>query len=334
MVLHEQEFLKKIIPKLSTKNLLQGNEDAIAFFTPKNESKDAFYTVINTDTIAWSSDALPKTMTYFQFGKKLVSVTLSDVIAKGAIPQYFLCSISVPMKMTEEELAELFDGIYSACNDYNIDYLGGDLGTSTELVLTGIVLGYSKENFLIKRANAKNNDVICTTGHFGYTGLGYKHYLSDEINITNENLLEKIDNKLLEPRARNDWLSYIQKYTNACIDSSDGLAISLQHLANESGKTVRLETLPVTPELNEYINLSKDQILDIVLFGGEEFELIFTLSEDNYKALVLELQADKNVKDLPIAIGHIQEGEPTIIYDNSIISIQNKGWNALQGFTK
>ena len=109
----ENAFIKKILPHLSKLNLLQGNDDAVAWKTPENE-KDSLL-VLNIDSIAWSSDALPKTMTMYQFGMKLVTVTVSDIAAKGSHPYFFLCTISIPKDFSDSNLNELFDGLLAGC---------------------------------------------------------------------------------------------------------------------------------------------------------------------------------------------------------------------------
>lgn len=321
----EDSFLKKILPQLSKKNLLPGNDDAVAWKTPDFERESLL--VLKTDSLAWSSDALPSTMTYKQFARKLVTVNVSDVVAKGATPYYFLCALTAPQDISDATLSEIFDGLIEGCNLYQVEYMGGDLGSSKELVLTGIVVGYVQENNLRKRSSMKPNDLICTTGLFGYTGLGFGYYLEHIPNILPKSILNQINQKLLFPKARQDWLLFLRKYANATIDSSDGLAKSLEHLSNESHMQIDIEILPSFPELTQIFSIDSKEFLKAVLFAGEEFEIIFSISENNFSSLLHELTEKKMEK--PIVIGKANLGSG-INYKGSPLQLE-RPWDSLSG---
>jgi thiamine-monophosphate kinase len=324
----EDKFISQILPLLSKKNILQGNDDAVAWKQPVGEENSLL--VLNTDSIGWSSDALPKTMSYFQFGMKLVTVTVSDVIAKGAKPYFFLCTITISSDMNEENITQLFNGIQFGCKKYELEYMGGDLGSAKELVLTGIVVGYVKENLLLKRSTMKDHDYICSTGNFGFTGLGYKIYLENLNLKLPKQIAEIVDEKLLQPKARLDWLHLLQKYANATIDSSDGLFKSLIHLAQESKKQIILKKLPVFSELTNIFQENTDEYLRTVLFAGEEFEIIFSITQEKYAKLLSELENLPIMK--PILIGEVSIGSPNVIFLDKKLDFSNN-WDSFTGFT-
>ena len=323
----EDDFLKKILPLLSEKNILSGNDDAVAWKTPEEEKNSLV--VLNTDSISWSTDALPLTMTYFEFGKKLVSVTVSDVIAKGAKPYFFLGSIVVSSDLHEIDIIQLVQGLLEGCKMYDLHYLGGDVGTSKEPVLTGIVVGYVKEKFLLKRSTVKEKDFICSTGYFGYTGLGFNYYLTNMKTQLPPAILDIINQKLLNPKARLDWLELLRKYANATIDSSDGLAKSLQHLANESGKKIVIQELPAFPELENILMKDSPEYNRAILFAGEELEIIFSITENNYLELLKEME-QKDIQK-PIVIAEVKTGEQGVFYKKNKVQLQNK-WDSFHGF--
>lgn len=325
----EDTFLSKIIPLLSKNNLLPSNDDAIAWKTPKNESNSLL--VLNIDSIAWSTDALPDTMSLFDFGMKLVTVTVSDVITKGSKPYYFLSTITIPDNIPDTDLLDLFNGLLEGCKRYNLEYMGGDLGKSKELVLSGVVIGYVKENLLLKRSTIKEQDLICVTGFFGYTGLGFKYYLEKSTLVIPSAYMDVINDKMLKPKARLDWLSLLQNYANATIDSSDGLAKSLQHLVEESNKQIQLEYLPAFPELEKILEKDSDDYIRSVLYAGEEFEIIFTISEQNYKNLLEEIT--KNEMQKPIIIGRATKGQAKVFYKGIELPDDNN-WDSFNGFQK
>lgn len=325
----EDSFLSHILPLLSRNNLLPGNDDAVAWKTPEGEDKSLV--VLNTDSIAWSTDALPVTMSLHDFGMKLVTVTVSDVITKGAKPYYFLSTISIPQSFSDAQILELFEGLHSGCTRYHLEYMGGDLGQSKELVISGIVVGYVKEEYLLKRSTLGADDLICSTGYFGYTGLGFELYLENR-NLSIPTLVQNlVEQKVARPQARLDWLPYLQKYATATIDSSDGLAISLHHLTKESGKQIILETLPAFPELATILEQDSDTYNWVILFAGEEFEILFSITKANYEKLLNEIE--KSGLSKPVVLGRTTLGKPVVLYKGNELSIKNN-WDSFTGFKK
>jgi thiamine-monophosphate kinase len=325
MINKEIGFLSKIIEKLlPNSNLLKGNEDAVAIESGKINKN---FLVLNIDTISWSSDALQTIpFTYKLFGRKIVAVTLSDLCAKGSNGKYFLCSISVPNDFTETNLEEITTGIIETCKEYSLEYLGGDLGTSKEIVLTGICIGES--NQLIYRKNCIDGDSVWVTGSFGLTGLAFGEAYNG-LKIPKK-LQESLTQKVLMPTPKIRESNLLKKYVNACIDSSDGLAMSLYHLSNESGKQIVLNHLPIDSNLKSI----EDQPLDydlknITLYGGEEFELVFTISPEK-ESLMLEEFSSNNL-NLPIKIGKVSKGKPVVIDNTGSLMIELKiaGWDSL-----
>ena len=217
------------------------------------------------------------------------------------------------------------------CNSYNLSYLGGDLGNSIELVISGIVIGFCKKGSLLKRSNAKENDLVCTTGYFGLTGLGYKHYLEGS-SILNDHpeILQRVNKKLSNPRAVIEWVPHLLKYANATIDSSDGLYKSLYHLAQESNKSINLEILPTDPFLVKNLKNYPKILNQCTLFGGEEFEIVFTISRQNLELLQNEVEQGI-FKDF-LVIGTVKEGKKEVLYKMKPISDFGPVWNSFSGF--
>jgi thiamine-monophosphate kinase len=326
MINKEIEFLSNVIRNsLPNSNLLTGNEDAIAINSNKLTKN---FLITNIDSISWHSDALTTfSFTYELFGKKIVSVTLSDICAKGATGKFFLNSISIPQNFSEENMNELIRGMRNACNEYSLEFLGGDLGTSEEVVLTGIIIGETDE--LLYRKNCQVGDTVWVTGTFGFTGLAFESTYS-EILIP-DSLRESITQKILNPKPKIKESQILKNYANSCIDSSDGLAISLYHLSNESGKTLVLDTLPIDPKIKLLMEKNSSyNAKNIVLYAGEEFELVFTLPPAKETTMLEEFQS--NNLDLPIKIGKITDGK-NIVLDNTETSTKELkilGWDSLR----
>jgi thiamine-monophosphate kinase len=322
----EIEFLTKIIKNSSpNSNLLKGNEDAIAFNSNKLTKK---YLVTNIDSISWFSDALNTfPFTYKIFGRKIVTVTLSDICAKGAMGKFFLNSISVPEEFSENHLEELVIGMKQACRDYSLEFLGGDLGSSKEVVLTGIIIGESNE--LLYRKNCNAGDNVWVTGTFGFTGLAFEEAYNG-IEIPHE-LRDDVKQKILFPKPKIKEGQILKKYANACIDSSDGLALSLFHISNESKKKIILNILPLDSQVKFYSEGKNEyNTKNLTLYAGEEFELVFTISPEKETAMIEEFQANK--LPTPLKIGKVITGNPVVIddTDSEMKELEIHGWDSLR----
>ncbi|UCG89740.1 MAG: thiamine-phosphate kinase [Candidatus Heimdallarchaeota archaeon] len=263
-------------------DLLGTNEDAYLY---KNILP---YILVNVDTMSRDSDFLPK-QTWKQLGAKLVTITFSDLVAKGATPDLFLSSLVLEGSMKEDELKELVSAIQKTSHQYGARYLGGDLGSSTETVLTGVGLGSIKKGNILTRRDAKKGDLVCVTGYFGLTTIGLDYLLSPmnrKYDPIPDELLELSMKLLHEPQLRltEGLLLSKNSLATSSIDSSDGLAISLHWLSQASNVGIIVNNLPIYPELESFLE-SFDMIQDVSLFGGEEYELIFTVPPSKLEKL-------------------------------------------------
>jgi len=305
--LGERRILEEIIFKyLSNQELI--DEDAVPI---KLNDK---YLVVNIDTFVKSTDA-PEGMPYRSMGWKIVTMTLSDIIAKGATPTVFLCSISAPADMDSGDLEEVVSGIANACKYYECEYLGGDLGGARELIITGIGIGEARR--FIRRGGAKVGDTVWVTGPFSRSAVALHFLLEHGKPIKN---MEKIINEYFQPKIRRELAIALTEVANACIDSSDGLAISLNELAKSSGVRIELDKIPIADEVREYARFNGIDEVPLALYCGEEFEIIFTTDKsDRHVEEVFEcLGLNK-----PIKIGRVVEGKGVYFGKTRI---PRKGW--------
>ncbi|MFX0085083.1 MAG: thiamine-phosphate kinase [Candidatus Hodarchaeota archaeon] len=280
--LGEQEIIRLLQPYIDPSDLLGTNEDA---YLVNNTHP---YVIINVDTMSRKSDFLPG-QTWTQIGAKLVSITFSDLAAKGANPTLFLSSMVLEKSILEKEIRELTKSFQKAAHKYGAKYLGGDLGSAFETVLTGVGLGSIIEGEVLARNRAQPGDLVCVTGYFGLTTIGLNHLLSpssDKYSNISNSLLKQTKELLYnpEPKIVEGTLLSKNRLANASIDSSDGLAISLHWLSQASKVGIVIKTLPIHPQLDSYFD-SNQTLLDITMFGGEEYELVFTVSPHRIQEL-------------------------------------------------
>ncbi|MHA2327028.1 MAG: thiamine-phosphate kinase [Candidatus Hodarchaeales archaeon] len=277
------------------------------------------------------SDFLPL-QTWEQIGAKLVVITFSDLAAKGAKPEIFLSSLVLERTLKEDDLKKIAMSIQETSHKYGTRYLGGDLGSSTETVLTGVGVGSIREGKILTRREAKPGDIVCVTGQFGLTSLGLDYLLSPEsrkFDRISDDLLKLAVELLYEPHPRitEGVLLSENNLATASIDSSDGLAISLHWLSEASNVGFLIDKLPIHPELESSLD-SFEKIVKSTMFGGEEYELVFTIPPEKITNLEFLFQ-EHHCKF--ITIGKCIDSQGVFItQNNTTTSIPMRGWDTFR----
>lgn len=316
--LGEREVLERVIFPLLDKNIneLDIDEDAVAI-----KLDDSHFLVINTDTFVKKTDA-PALMEYRQMGIRVVTMSVSDLFAKGALPKGFLLAASVPAYLDLDSFREIILGIKDACKKYNMSFLGGDLGGADDVVLTGIAFGFSER--IIRRDSARPSDTVWVTGDFGISGAAL-HYMLNK-GKAEEHIISCILDKYFNPQISLSDAKGLIRCASAAMDSSDGLAITLHTLARKSKVKIVLDKIPLNSVVIEYAKLNKADPIKFALYGGEEFEIVFTVRNMNDNEVIKIFK--KHGARKPIKIGKIEKGEG-VFYGNK--RIEERGW---QHFTK
>ena len=323
--LGEFKIINLLQAYIDSSDILGKNEDAYLY------NSRPPYILVNVDTMTRESDFLPL-QTWKQLGGKLVTITFSDLVAKGATPDLFISSLVLEETMKERELKELVAAIQKTSHRYGAKYLGGDLGSSAETVLTGVGAGSIKRGKVLTRRDAKPKDLVCVTGHFGLTSIGLDYLISPETRkyeTISDNLFEIGIKSLYEPQARliEGVLLSEHSLATSAIDSSDGLAISLHWLAQASNVGIVIYNLPTYPELKSSLD-SFDTILEITMFGGEEYELIFTVPYSDLEK-VDQIFAENDCHFL--VIGECTESQGVFVSQNGTLTpVEMKGWDTFR----
>lgn len=280
--------------------------------------------VINTDMLVWQTD-IPKGMTPFQAARKCVVMAVSDLGAKGVQPIAFMPSLAVPRNYKVSEIEELSKGFERGVKEYDSYVIGGDTNEACDIIINGTALGIGKEDKLMKRHGATPGDILATTGSFGNTSAAFKILLEgyDSPEKFKENLIESV----FMPKARvKEGIALAQsEIITSCMDSSDGLSISLHDLNRSTGLGYKITHLPISKETEEFALMHNLDKIDLALFGGEEYELVFTLNADsvNYAKSVL-----KNTGcDLHIIGEIVLENRIWLEIDDICQNIPAKGWD-------
>jgi thiamine-monophosphate kinase len=229
-------------------------------------------------------------------GYKIVTVAVSDIAAMNGIPTQLMVSIGLSNRFSVEAVDELYTGIKSACEDYQIDLVGGDTTASPQgLIISITAIGVVDSNQAVTRSKAQPNDVICVSGDFGGALLGLQSLEREkQVFLANPDMQPELDNKSyvvlrqLKPTARFDIIHELREMgvvPTSMIDSSDGLAAEILHLCEASGTGARIfeKNIPIDDET--YLAATEFNLspLTAALNGGEDYELVFTVSQADFE---------------------------------------------------
>ncbi|QEC68365.1 thiamine-phosphate kinase [Panacibacter ginsenosidivorans] len=272
-------------------------------------------------------------------GYKSVIVNLSDVYAMNAIPTHITMSIGISNRFSVEALDEFYEGVYAACSKYNVDLVGGDTSASQKgfiISVTGV--GEVAPDKFVKRSTAKKGDLVCVSGDLGGAFLGLtllerekKIYLENpqiQPDLENE---DYIVGRLLKPEARKDIIEFFEKndiVPTAMMDVSDGISSEILHICKQSNLGCRLyeEKLPIAELTRQAaFKFGLDPTV-CALNGGEDYELIFTLKQEDYDKITLNEEI--------AVIGYmseLEEGCKLLTKGGNTFDITAQGWNAFRG---
>ena len=270
-------------------------------------------------------------------GYKAVTSNISDICAMNGRANQITIGLALSNRFPVESVDELYEGINLAAKKYKIDVVGGDTTSSNSGLMISIsVLGIVKKNKIVYRSGAKKNDLVVVTGDLGAAYLGLQ-LLKREKQIFLENPKIQPDlsghdyilERQLKPECGAHYLNIMEGLKvipTSMIDISDGLASEALHLAKHSNVSIMLyeDKIPID---HTVMNLANEFNLNpflCALNGGEDYELLFTISQKEY---------DKFKKDVDFTIvGYVadkSEESSFIAKDNTKHPLTAQGWNSL-----
>jgi thiamine-monophosphate kinase len=293
-------------------------------------------TVITTDLLVEESDFRRDSTQPRLLGHKALAVSLSDIAAMGAQPRWALLSIGIPLDIWDSDFVDqLYEGFFALAERYDIRLIGGDVSRTPEkIVIDSIVLGECRSEHAVARSGAKPGDHLFVTGLLGASAAGLrlmergarlqKLGASDDDSRSIEQLLLR----QLRPEPRVGWGLVLgqERLASSMIDLSDGLSSDLHHLCQESrvGAVIESAQIPVDPLVAELAGRRALDPLILALNGGEDFELLFTVSPENISKLPTKVDGVSIT-----LIGQIKKAsEGVCVAEGSRVwSLKSGGWD-------
>lgn len=271
-------------------------------------------------------------------GYKSVIVNLSDIYAMNAVPTQIILAIGISNRFSVEAMEEFYEGVYAACQKYNVDLVGGDTSTSNKgFIISVTAIGEVAPDRFVKRDGAQIGDLICVSGDLGAAYLGLllmerekKIFLESPSVQPDLEGQDYILRRLLKPEARRDIITFFEEnniHPTSMMDVSDGLSSDLLHICKKSSKGCVLyeDKIPVADPTRQFAFKLEMDPTACALSGGEDYELLFTIKQEDYEKLVLNEQIS--------VIGYItepEEGVHLISRSNNRHPLTAQGWNAFK----
>jgi thiamine-monophosphate kinase len=270
--------------------------------------------VLKTDAIVEGVHFLPDDPPE-RVAQKVLRVNLSDLAGKGATPFGYLLTTALPERCGEAWLAAFADGLRADQAEFGIGLLGGDsVATPGPIMLSVAAIGTVPAGGMVRRRGARPGDLICVSGTLGDAALGLRARRGELGRLSADDRRALIERYQL-PRPRVTLGPRLVGTATAMMDVSDGLVADLNHICEVSavGAVVELDLLPLSPAARAAV-ASKPELAVAALAGGDDYELLFTVSQD----LAATLAEIAGAAGVPVtAIGRIEAGGRTRVVDGS-----------------
>lgn len=298
-----------------------GDDAAVLLPTPRQ------LLLFTTDMLVESVHFDLTTTMPWQLGYKAIAVNLSDIAAMGGAPRHAVVSVAVPPTTPPDFIVNLYQGMKEICHEFGVNIVGGDtVSTPGGLVINVAVTGEVEPANLVKRSGAQPGDIIAVTGNLGNSAAGLD--LLKVGNWEDDDFAWPLVTAHLSPRPQVKAGAILAAAGATSMDDvSDGLASESHEIAKASGVGVKLyaKLIPLADELKEAAEKLGKQALDYALYGGEDFQLLFTMEPRKFEELCSARPELKLTR-----IGEITEpdlGVTLVEQDGGIQTIEAQGYN-------
>jgi thiamine-monophosphate kinase len=269
-------------------------------------------------------------------GYKTVVVNVSDIYAMNATPTQIVIGLAFSNRFSLEALDEFYEGVYAACERYDVDLVGGDTTSSQKgFIISCTAIGEVTPNAFVRRSTAQKGDLICVSGDLGAAFIGLtllereKQIYFESPGVQPDLEGEKyVIGRILKPEARKDIIQFLSDsdiVPTSMIDISDGLSSELLHLCKQSsvGCVIYEDKIPFADDMKLAAFKFKLDPTACALSGGEDYELLFTMKQDDHDKITLNEQIS--------VVGYVTDAEAgahIFTKGGNKYPITAQGWNA------
>ncbi|MCS7296786.1 MAG: thiamine-phosphate kinase [Bacteroidia bacterium] len=295
------------------------------------------YGLLSVDTLyeGWDFDRIYHAPRYI--GYKAAASAMSDICAMNGQPLFLMVSLGIPQGLSPAYIEDIYEGLRRVEEKYSVAVVGGDISASRDLWLSVAVMGRVEKSKIAYRRGAHPSQLLCVTGDLGGAYAGLKILQREKaVFLQNPTFQPDISgfnyvvSRQLKPEARCDMVARLAELNiipTSMTDLSDGLAAGLHALAQASGYGfhVYLHRLPFHEQTQRVAELYDMPLTAFMVYGGEEYELLFTVPVFEYDKLRQEPQIH--------VIGYVREDKQVLLEDpfGNVEPLQELGWDSLRG---
>ena len=280
--------------------------------------------VVKSDMLVQSTD-IPTGMKLDEVARKSLVSCVSDFSCKGIKPTFATIALAIPRSFTQKMVNNLADGFLRSSKEFGVHIIGGDTNEGKELVIEVSMFGASSKE-MPSRGGSKTGDIIITSGPFGYSSAGLKIVLDGF--KTNPQTTKRFRKAIFRPTPRLDFGLKAAKYFSSSMDSSDGLAITLNDMSHQSKKKFVITSMPAGDDVIKFARQNKMSLENLVFCGGEEYEIVSTVHPWNLQKI---RNLAKKMKIPLFEIGHVSNGKNVILVDSDRSKVIKRcGWTHLR----
>jgi thiamine-monophosphate kinase len=312
--MNEFDIIAEIFAPLATYPGAFGLKDDAAAIP----ARPGFDLIVTSDQIAEGTD-------FFAFdsaasvAQKALRVNLSDLAAKGAVPEFYLLVLTLPHSMNVAWLKDFAAGLAEDQKHFGIALLGGDTAsTEGPLSITVTAFGYVPQGKMLKRSGARAGDAVYVTGTIGDSAGGLAIFKREKHTLTDTDR-DYLITRYRVPQPPVGFAAALRDFATASVDVSDGLLADLGHVASASGvgMTIEAEAIPRSPALRAFWGDSIEAIVRAAT-AGDDYQIAFTADPTREQAL-LDAGATR--------IGRVTPGQGVeLVHQGAFIQVPQSGY--------
>ena len=275
-------IIEELVFKKTGKDLVSDD----SFFFNLKDANGGKLLVLNSDMLVSTTD-VPPNMSFYQVGRKSVIMNLSDLLVKGVKPRGLIISLGLPQELRKGEFIDIIKGIVDSSLEFDMEYIGGDINETKELIINPTVFGSKLNSDIIYRRGINVGDILATNGKFGLTGVGFDILLNRDGDVEGFPKYKRSIMSVLEPKVSGVEALILsdRQLATSSIDSSDGFSKLLLDLMKSNpnlGFEINFNENLIETEAKLYSQEFNISLEDLVFNAGEEYIHFFTIPANKF----------------------------------------------------